>query len=150
MVIATGVGAGFAPLAPGTVGALEGVGVFLLIATLSPQWRIPIFMAANLLVFVVGVWASGRVCDLLSSKDPSRIVIDEISGQMIALVPAALNPSTAAVVAAFLLFRAFDILKPYPIRKLEALSKGFGVMCDDALAGVYAGVLVLAWQMVQP
>lgn len=150
MAIATGAGVGLAPVAPGTLGALEGVVVYLVISALSSQWRAAIFLGANVLVFAVGVWAAGRVCNLLCSKDPSRIVVDEISGQMIALIPAALNPSMTAVVAGFVLFRGFDIFKPYPIRKLEALSGGFGVMCDDVLAGVYAGALVLAWQMLGP
>ena len=70
-------------------------------------------------------------------------MIDEVSGQLIALTPLVGSPSIAGVVAAFALFRLFDIFKPYPIRKLEALPAGWGVMCDDALAGVYAALIVL-------
>ena len=89
-----------------------------------------------------GVPATHRV------KDSSRIVIDEVSGQLISVIPLALSPSATAIIAAFLLFRLFDIFKPYPIRKLEDLPRGFGVMADDALAGVYAGVLVLVGRLL--
>lgn len=96
----------------------------------------------NVVVFGVGVWTSGRACEISGLKDPQKVVIDEVSGQLIALVPAALSPAVVPVIAAFALFRLFDIFKPYPIRKLESLPGGLGVMADDALAGVYAAVLI--------
>ena len=96
----------------------------------------------NGVVFGVGVWASGRTCKISGLKDPQKVVIDEVSGQLIALVPAALSPAVVPVIAAFALFRLFDIFKPYPIRKLEGLPGGLGVMADDALAGVYAAALI--------
>jgi len=146
--IATGFGAGFAPLAPGTLGAIEGVALFLgLVALssnllLSPRWALVLLAIVNVVVFGVGVWASNRACAIRGVKDPSQIVIDEISGQLIALTPLAATPSVAGVIAAFVLFRLFDIVKPYPIRKLEALPAGWGVISDDALAGIYAAVIV--------
>lgn len=149
LMIATGAGAGLIPVAPGTFGALEGVALYLLAAAPGRETHLTILLLVNVLVLGAGAWSAGRACDLLSEKDPARVVVDEIGGQMIALIPAALDPSITAVAAGFALFRAFDILKPYPIRRLERLPGGFGVMCDDMLAGVYAGALVFAWQFVR-
>jgi phosphatidylglycerophosphatase A len=148
-LIATGAGAGLAPVAPGTFGAAEGVGIFLALHALaiksfylSPRQALLLFVAVNLLVFAIGVWASTRACRMCGLDDPSQVVIDEVSGQLIALTPLALAPSAIGVVAAFIFFRLFDIFKPYPIRKLERLHGGLGVMSDDALAGIFAALLV--------
>ena len=147
--LATGAGAGHAPIAPGTFGAAEGVILFLAAAALplTPREFLILLSALNVLVFVVGVWASSRACKVFCLEDPGQVVIDEVSGQLIALTPLALAPSAAGAVVAFLLFRVFDIFKPYPIRKLEYLRAGFGVMMDDMLAGVYAAALV--WLGIQ-
>ena len=147
-VLATGFGAGSAPVAPGTFGAIEGVAIYLLFTvvanrlSLSPSLSFGVLVIINVVLFVVGVWASNRACAVSGAKDPSLIVIDEISGQLIALTPLALSPSLAGVITAFALFRLFDIFKPYPIRKLESFPAGFGVMSDDALAGIYAAAVV--------
>ena len=144
--IATGLGAGFVPLAPGTVGALEGVAIYLAVHTLnlgeSPS--LLALIVINLVLFAAGVWASNRTCEITGVADPSSIVIDEVSGQLITLTPLVLLSSLSirAVVIGFALFRLFDIFKPYPIRRLERLPGGLGVMADDALAGVYAAVLL--------
>ena len=142
--IATGAGAGFAPVAPGTFGSMEGVGIYLALLAfpLAPQSHMALVLGAGLLFFAVGVWASNRACEISGLKDPGEIVIDEVSGQLIALTPLALAPSLAGAVLAFLLFRLFDIFKPFPIRRLESLPSGLGVMSDDALAGVYTAALV--------
>jgi len=144
--IATGLGAGFVPIAPGTVGALEGVAIYLAINALDlGKWSSLVLLSIlNVILFAIGVWASNRTCAMTGLKDPRLIVIDEVSGQLIALTPLALMPSLSikAVVIGFLLFRLFDIYKPYPIRKLERLHGGLGVMADDALAGVYAAGLL--------
>ena len=152
--IATGAGAGFAPVAPGTVGAFEGVVLFLIFnavannsASLSPLWSIFLLGVINVAVFILGVWASSRACEICSLEDPGQVVIDEVSGQLIALTPLVAAPSVAGIIVAFALFRLFDIFKPYPIRKLERLHAGLGVMADDALAGVYAAALV--WMGIQ-
>lgn len=144
--LATGLGAGFVPIAPGTVGALEGVAIYLAIHALHPRQTAFLVVLAiiNVILFATGVWASNRTCAITGLKDPRLVVIDEVSGQLIALTPLALLPSLSirAVVIGFLLFRLFDIYKPYPIRKLESLHGGLGVMADDALAGVYAAALL--------
>jgi phosphatidylglycerophosphatase A len=142
--LATGAGAGFAPIAPGTFGALEGVAIFLAVIAfpLAPPERTAIIAGLAVVSFVVGVWASKRACEICGLKDPGQVVIDEISGQLIALTPLAFEPSIAGIAVSFLLFRIFDIFKPYPIYKLERLPSGLGVMADDALAGIYAAALV--------
>jgi phosphatidylglycerophosphatase A len=141
---ATGFGAGFAPKAPGTFGALEGAGLFLLTLALplSSQQRFILLVGLNLLIFFAGVWASKRTCEISKLEDPSQVVVDEISGQLIALTPLAFGWSTGLVILGFILFRLFDITKPYPIRKLEHLPNGFGVMLDDVLAGIFAAVII--------
>ncbi len=143
-LLATGFGAGLAPKAPGTFGALESVAVFSLMFALhlSGQVNLILLIAFSLLSYVVGVWAANRVIKLLKNDDPKQVVIDEINGQFIAFIPLAFNPSVVGIVIAFMLFRLFDIFKPYPIRKLEQMHGGFGVMSDDTLAGVYAAALV--------
>jgi phosphatidylglycerophosphatase A len=147
--IATGAGAGFFPIAPGTLGAAEGVAIYLAVAYFSTRssslsWneQTALLLVVNILIFSAGVWAAGRTCHFSGIKDPQNVVIDEVSGQLISIIPLALAPSLTAVISAFALFRLFDIFKPYPIRKLEHLPSGFGVMADDALAGIYAAVLV--------
>lgn len=143
--LATGFGAGFVPVAPGTAGSLEGVVIFLAVLAfhLGPLSALLVLAALNVAVFAIGVWASSRTCEITALKDPGLVVIDEVSGQLIALTPLVLWPfSILAVVTGFFLFRLFDIFKPYPIRKLEHLHAGLGVMADDVLAGIYAAVLL--------
>jgi phosphatidylglycerophosphatase A len=122
------------------------VAIYLAIHALHAGQASSLFVLAviNVVLFGVGVWASNRTCAMTGDKDPRLIVIDEVSGQLISLTPLALlkSFSITAVVIGFLLFRLFDIYKPYPIRKLERLHGGLGVMADDALAGVYAAFLV--------
>ena len=146
--IATGLGAGHIPVAPGTFGAAEGVVLFFIINALlnqrlmlSPRGALGAYLIINVALYALGVWASNRAIAATGLKDPSVAVIDEVSGQLIAMTPLIVYPSLAGVVVSFVLFRAFDIFKPYPIRKLERLPRGFGVMSDDALAGIYAAVL---------
>ena len=152
--IATGFGAGHAPVAPGTFGAAEGVVLFFIVNAvvnqrlmLAAAWSLALFVVVNVALYALGVWASDRAIAATGLKDPSVAVIDEVSGQLIAMTPLvaypalAGYPSLAGVAVSFLLFRAFDIFKPYPIRRLERLRGGLGVMSDDALAGVYAAAL---------
>jgi phosphatidylglycerophosphatase A len=97
-------------------------------------------------VVVVGTWASNRVEEFLERKDPGLIVIDEVAGMMVSV---ALLPRTPFVLfCAFLLFRIFDIWKPFPAREAQALRGGIGVVVDDLIAGVYALVLVMGTRML--
>ena len=123
------------PLAPGTFGSLVGVGLFLLLA----WW--PVQVAGILLVTWAGIWAASRTERVLGLKDPGRVVVDEVAGQMIALLPVSvLALGKLSIIVSFILFRLFDIFKPYPARRVEALHGGLGIMADDLVAGVYAAL----------
>ncbi|HWT87874.1 MAG TPA: phosphatidylglycerophosphatase A [Candidatus Angelobacter sp.] len=203
LAIATALGVGYAPKAPGTFGSLVGVVTIFLSAVffLRPaHWSdlfslhpladstlmdkhflvpgsdihdaamwLPLICAFALLIFLAlaGVWASHRTADYSGIKDPQFVVIDEVAGQhltlVLPLIPIAMpnlqthmDFSVYAIfsalslvnwkylLAGFLLFRLFDIWKPYPIKSLEKLPGGWGIMADDWLAGVYAAILLRA------
>jgi phosphatidylglycerophosphatase A len=129
-------GVGYLPLAPGTFGSIVGVAIFLLL----PPIAIPITILA---VTFVGIWAGTRTEELSKRKDPGKIVVDEVAGQLIALFPLVfVKWSMIMVMVSFILFRFFDIVKPYPANRLQELKGGAGVMCDDLVAGVYAAIIV--------
>jgi len=93
------------------------------------------------IITFAGIWAASKCERLFKRKDPRAVVIDEVSGQMIALLSASFFITFAwSILSAFILFRAFDIWKPYPIRRLEALESGLGIMADDVAAGLYAAI----------
>jgi phosphatidylglycerophosphatase A len=143
VAIATAGGAGFAPKAPGTAGSVVGVIIYLLLDRGGGSAYYP---HAIIFFFIIGIWASTRV-EHLWGHDAQRIVIDEVVGQMITFGMAAGRYSLSAlyVVLGFGLFRLFDITKPFPIRRLERLKGGLGVIMDDVGAGLYAlAVLTLA------
>jgi len=151
-------GVGYLPLAPGTWGSLVGVGLYLLLRVLiyprigtgsNQAFYSPGFLALEVSVIViitlVGVWAASRTERVLRIKDPGKVVVDEVAGQLIALLPVPLAIETGWhywFIPAFLLFRFFDIVKPYPARKFESLHGGLGIMADDIVAGAYAAVVV--------
>lgn len=156
LAIAT-VGVGYFPIAPGTVGSLVGAGLYVtlwawiyqlfeiralrrglnFLNVFTPQ--IAFMFVVILFVTMLGIWAASRTERLLQKKDPSVVVIDEVAGQMIALLSwPFLSHSGWTVLTSVVLFRVFDIWKPYPIRRLERLESGLGIMADDVLAGAYA------------
>jgi phosphatidylglycerophosphatase A len=129
-------GVGYLPLIPGTFGSLLGVVIFLLL----PRIALPI---AILAFTFAGIWAATRTEEISGRKDPGKIVVDEVAGQLIALLPLAfVKWSMTMVMVSFILFRFFDILKPYPANRLQELKGGVGVMCDDLVAGAYAAIIV--------
>jgi len=133
------------PLAPGTWGSLVGVGIFLLLArALAGNALIAVVLVSIVAVTLAGTWAATRTEQLSGRKDPGKVVVDEVAGQLIALFPLTLFTrwSTVAVIVSFILFRFFDIVKPYPANRLQELNGGAGVMLDDLVAGVYAAVIV--------
>jgi len=136
IAIATAGGAGFSPKAPGTAGSIVGVLIYLLIEAAHAGAYYP---HAIILLFIVGIWAASRV-EHLWGHDAQRIVIDEVVGQMITFGGAAGRYQLSAfyVFLGFGLFRLFDITKPFPIRHLERLKGGLGVVADDVGAGLYA------------
>ena len=125
---------------------------FLLVPAEWPRWLLMWLLSlAILLVFVAGVWASGRYAAALGRKDPGSIVIDEFAGQWLAIMPVALD--WRYYVVAFVLFRFADITKPWPCRAAERAPGGLGIMLDDIVAGVYAGMLTLmiaVWLGLEP
>jgi len=163
LAIATCGGIGYAPIAPGTLGSILAIVIYVLMRwlTLNALTRFaaadsflhfdpqPMFIALEsaviLLITLIGIWAATRVERLDQKKDPSKVVIDEVAGQLVALLPIPLwviGPSRLSIGIAFLFFRAFDIVKPYPIRRLERLESGLGIVIDDLAAGAYAAVVL--------
>lgn len=153
VALATVFGTGRLPLVPGTFGSVVGVGVGWVLARATaarftkdgalPHAFLAGYIVVNLLLAAVGVWAASRTSAWMRHKDPSSVVIDEVSGQMIAFAGflgglAALN--WKSLVLGFILFRGFDVLKPFPARRAEWLPGGWGVMADDWIAGGYAAI----------
>lgn len=142
-LIGTTFGAGYCPVAPGTAGAAVALGVWLVLSALMPLCDVQVVVTLlTLAFFILGTWSSG-VLEGVWGKDPSRVVVDETVGTWIALMAVPTDDWWYAV-AAFVLFRFFDIVKPLGVRRMEALGGGFGIMMDDVLAGIYsAAVLVI-------
>lgn len=142
IIIATGFGSGFSPFAPGTAGALLATLIWLALScTLSPTWLI-IITALLIIVFTVAGIYSANAVEPIWGEDPSRVVVDEMVGVWIPLLVAPAGNLWYAL-AAFVLFRLFDIFKPLGIRKMESLKGGVGVMMDDILAGIYSLILLI-------
>jgi phosphatidylglycerophosphatase A len=135
--LATWFGCGLVPRAPGTMGTLGAIPLYLLVA----QGGRPAVVVAAVVVTLVGVWASSVVARDLGKKDPQLVVIDEVAGLLVTMIPVP-TVTWQAVVAGFVLFRALDMLKPWPIRAFERLPGGWGIVMDDVAAGVVgAGLL---------
>jgi phosphatidylglycerophosphatase A len=134
LAIATALGAGYAPLAPGTFGS--AVGLLLWLALPDIHWAQLLAIAVT---SVVGAWSGSVAEQHFNRRDPGQVVVDEVAGMMVTL---AFNPlpSFAWAAAAFVLFRAADIVKPFPVNRLERLPGGIGIMADDLAAGVYANL----------
>jgi phosphatidylglycerophosphatase A len=133
LALATSGGVGYIPFAPGTFGSLAG----LLLWWLLPG-TLPIQLTVIVAIFILGSW-SGSVAERhFASTDPGPVVIDEVLGMLVTLF---LNPvGWGGAILGFLLFRASDIIKPYPANKLEQLHGGVGVMADDLMAAIYANL----------
>ena len=138
--LATCFGCGYAPAAPGTAGSLAA----LLLAIVLHIWLgLASYWFAILAILVIwpGIWSAGVVARAAGNKDPGLVVVDEVIGQWITIAGAA-RLNWKSWIAAFVLFRLFDIWKPPPVRRLEALAGGTGIVADDLMAGLY-GALVL-------
>jgi phosphatidylglycerophosphatase A len=155
-LVATGFGAGLSPVAPGTAGSLLGLGIALLItralasgAATSVTASVGL-LTSGLAAGFVGVAASTRACRALGAEDPGCVVIDEVAGQLLAsaAVPLFAFASPLGAAAAWFLsfaaFRFFDIWKPGPVRWLQELPEGWGVVADDVAAGLLAAGSVAA------
>jgi phosphatidylglycerophosphatase A len=145
LVLATGFGTGYGPLVPGTWGSIPGVALAWAVERRLGGWGVA---AAACVTALVGTWAADRAAVRLGEKDPGRVVVDEIAGQLVTLC---FLPATPQVLlAGFLLFRAFDIVKPWPARRLEALPGGSGIMADDLMAGLYANLILQGLAALYP
>ena len=136
-LVATVLGIGRLRPGPGTWGSATTVLLWAAVAhALSPSLRTPLAVILVVLVMSIGIPAATRVARGAGRKDPQFVVIDEVAGQLVALIAVPL--AWKSFLAGFILFRAFDILKPPPVRQLEALPEGTGIVLDDIAAGLYA------------
>lgn len=150
-------GVGYLPLMPGTFGSVVGVAIYYGIEALeagagarsaasgyAPEQITALVWASNsilLIAFIiVGIWASGRSIAIFGNTDPQQAVVDEVLGMLVTLLFIPQGAHWIFVLVGFLLFRLFDIWKPYPIDSLQSLPGGVGVCADDLVAGVYAGM----------
>jgi phosphatidylglycerophosphatase A len=137
LLLATGLGVGYSPIAPGTLGTLIATAIYYFLSEI----HFPLYEITLIGFFFLSVWISENAEIFFGKKDDPRIVIDEVIGFLIAMLWV---PKTLPfVIMGFFLFRFFDILKPFPIRRLEKrLRGGFGVVLDDVAAGVYANIVL--------
>jgi phosphatidylglycerophosphatase A len=137
LFLATGFGVGYSPVAPGTLGTLIAILIYYFLSEIPP----PLYEITLIGFFFLSVWISENAERLFGKKDDQRIVIDEVIGFLITMLWV---PKTIRfVIIGFFLFRFFDILKPFPIRRLEKRFKGgFGVVLDDVGAGVYSNIIL--------
>lgn len=138
IVIATAGGTGYAPVAPGTCGSAIGIVIYFLTREWPTSWQVALVIGIS----VVGTWAASVAAGHFGREDPGQVVIDEVAGQLLTLL--LLDVHVAGALLGFLLFRAFDIVKPWPARQFEAFTNGVGVMADDLMAGVYAWIVLFA------
>ena len=148
-IISTGLGTGYFPIAPGTMGSL---------AILIVYWICPELSSLQLLLIIIGLSAVGIYTATITERemtsrlgqdkgiDPGIIVIDEIIGMLIALL--FIPKTTFFLITAFVLFRIFDIAKPYPARKMEKLHGGWGIVLDDVVAGIYANIVIQIGRLI--
>jgi len=135
--LAFGFGSGCSPHAPGTFGTLVAIPIFLLLKE-SPLW---VYLFITLLMFLIGIWLCGETAKKLGVHDHSGIVWDEIVGYLVTMIAA--PQGWLWIVVGFVLFRFFDILKPWPISVADKkIHGGFGIMADDVIAGFFAFALL--------
>lgn len=136
---------GFFPIAPGTAGSAAGLAVYLIGRRLGfSYFELPLIAA----LFVVGVLAGGAAEKALGGVDPGPVVIDEVMGMLMTLFLIPVN--WTGLILGFVLFRIFDVIKPYPARRFEQFPGGLGMMADDAMAAVYANLLLRAVYYLAP
>jgi phosphatidylglycerophosphatase A len=133
--LATFFGCGYSPIAPGTAGSLAAILIALALHSRA------MLLLLSALLLLPAIWSAGKVAQQESRKDPQIVVIDEVLGQWITLAGTA-TLNWKSFLAAFILFRLLDIWKPPPVRQLEALSGGFGIVADDLMAGLYGALAI--------
>jgi phosphatidylglycerophosphatase A len=160
LFVATAGGLGYLPKAPGTWGSIGGICLTVIVEWFASRrsmaamglersssfWREKVVypggiaILATMVVAAVGVWAAHRAAQNSRDKDPQYIVIDEVSGQQLTYLLAGVGGDWKYLLLGFVLFRLFDIWKPFPARQAESLSGGWGIMADDWIAGIYAAI----------
>jgi phosphatidylglycerophosphatase A len=144
VAVGTGFGAGFSPIAPGTAGSLVGIALYVPLA----EHGLPAAALALAVLLPLGFWAAGLCGERYGAHDHRRIVVDEIVGQLVALAGFPARPGW--LLAGFLLFRLFDIWKPFPARLIDrGWRTPLGVMADDLVAGAYANLALQAFRALQ-
>jgi phosphatidylglycerophosphatase A len=142
-IIATWFYLGYFPKGPGTAGSIGAILVAFPIAA-ATGWNPRVFFVVALIGLAPAIWAADRMARDTGSKDPQTVVVDEVIGQWIALAGSPSLDHWGYWLAAFVLFRAFDILKPPPIRALEKIPGGAGIVMDDVMAGIFAALFLAA------
>jgi phosphatidylglycerophosphatase A len=136
---------GYFPIAPGTAGSLAALALYALVRWAGTP---AVELVTIIAVLVIGIWAATGTERALARKDPGPVVIDEVLGMLITL--AFLPLSLWGIAAGFLVFRLLDVIKPFPAGRLEHLPAGLGIMADDAMAGVYAHLVLRILVMMAP
>lgn len=136
--------AGYSPIAPGTVGSLVGLVIYLFTARWPLSWQFGLLAA----ITVVGVWSATVAARFFGREDPGHVVIDEVAGQLVTLVLTGVG--SLGAIAGFFLFRLLDIIKPWPAGQFERLHGGVGIMADDLMAGLYANLILQVAVRVVP
>ena len=140
-VLATWFGCGLFPGAPGTAGTVGAVPLYLL-AMREGRWGVAGFALA---IFIAGVWAASVVAEQRGEKDPQIVVVDEVAGFLVTMLPVGVL-SWQAIAIGFAVFRVLDVVKPWPARQLERLPLGWGIVLDDVAAGALGACLMAALQ----
>ena len=145
LLIASGLGLGYAPLIPGTFGTLLGVLIYYFLG--QRQWWLVILI--TILIFLIAVWSSHQAEKIMFTRDPQVVTIDEVAGYLVTML---IFPNNWKwLLAGFVLFRVFDIIKPWPASYFDNVSRrGFAVVMDDIVAGIYANIcLQIVWVIVK-
>jgi phosphatidylglycerophosphatase A len=149
--IATGLGAGYFPVAPGTAGSLVGLALVVALrqTSLDAAGLAASLAALAFVLFALGVWSAGKAEKAFGRIDPGQVVIDEVLGQVVTFI-ATPRISRMGLIAGFILFRIFDIVKPFPAGRAERFPGGWGIMLDDLVAGFYSLIaLVILGRMIR-
>ena len=144
LLVATAGGAGFSPVAPGTAGSAVGLVIFYF----SSGWPLLWQSALVVLVSLLGIWASSVAAVHFQREDPSQVVIDEVAGQLVSLLGTGVGLAGAAT--GFVVFRIFDVIKPWPADRAERLPGGWGIITDDLVAGAYANLVMIVLVRLLP
>ncbi len=137
--ISTGAFSGYAPVMPGTIGCLAGIVVYLFFSFFS----VPVYLLLTIIFVIAAIRISDSAEQIFKKNDPSEVVIDEIAGYLVAM--ATFGPDWKLITAGFVLFRIFDIVKPYPANRINKdVHGGLGIVLDDVVAGIYANIVLQA------